>query len=160
MISIQLTNPGKQIQKTVKTRINEIVRQELDILLKELKAKSPRARGGFANAWEHNFTNFYTEFEIINIAENAEFRLFGRDAGAVPKGINFLKSWARTKNIPESALWAIKRKIAEIGTDRFISGTNPLGLNRDGTYDPGSPFDLFMQRLERRIEAALNVVTN
>ncbi len=97
---------------------------------------------------------------ISNTAPNAFFRIVGRAPGKLPP-IRALKAWAKKKGYKDSAAYAIQRKIAKFGTERYRTGNNMAGLNPgvnpntasySALYRSDNIVTRFLERLERRLK--------
>ena len=92
---------------------------------------------------------------VIN-AEAAYFRIVGRGPGkAPPIDKDKIGRWVAVKFSGDirSIAFAIARKIALKGTDRWIKQENILGLNRDGTFQQGSIVDKAKQEIIEKCKA-------
>jgi hypothetical protein len=96
---------------------------------------------------------------ISNTAPNAYYRIVGRAPGKMPP-IRPLKSWAKKKGLREGAAYAIQRRIAKFGTQRFRSGVNMAGMypgrnpetdSYASVYQKNNIVTRFLERLERRL---------
>lgn len=76
--------------------------------------------------------------QIVNSLPDASFRVAGRGPGGFPpfqRG-SALAAWATVKGIPP---FLVARKIATLGTDRWQTGQNILGMDRSGNIPANGP---------------------
>ena len=80
------------------------------------------------------------EDQIVNNLPSASYRVAGRAPGKFPPWGpgSTLERWAIVKRIPA---FLVARKIATLGTDRWITGQNILGMDRSGNIPEDSPVE-------------------
>lgn len=79
-------------------------------------------------------------FKISNLAPNSYYRIVGRPAGKAPPSKR-LADWAVRRGLPASVGYAVAKKIAAQGTDRYRSGQNIIGINPTArSYRADAPF--------------------
>lgn len=79
-------------------------------------------------------------FKISNLAPNSYYRIVGRPAGKAPPSRR-LADWAVRRGLPASVGYAVAKKIAAQGTDRYRSGQNIIGINPTSrSYRADAPF--------------------
>lgn len=97
---------------------------------------------------------------ITNTAPAAYFRIVGRAPGELPP-IRPIKAWAKKKGFGEGAAYAIRRRIAKFGTERYRTGDNMAGMypgrenpetaSYSSLYKPDNIVTRFLERVERRL---------
>lgn len=86
-------------------------------------------------------------FKINNFAPNSYYRIVGRPAGKAPP-TKRLVDWAKRRGLPESAGYAIAKKIAAQGTDRYRTGQNIVYINpTTRNYRADAPFIKLIDRV-------------
>ena len=143
---------------------NPVLRQaNEDALLLEaeyLQANTPiGATGELKASWDvlpptKSAVGLSLESAIVNEAENALFRGAGRGPGKSPP-IEPIRRWAALRLGDPALAYAVARKIAREGTNRWQSGTNWIGLRNDGSVIPGGRVDTMQMRIENFIQQAL-----
>lgn len=143
--TIKSSKPTQTIGRKVKRATADYVN--------ELRANSPVASGRLKRGWQH-----YTEVKrvsngirlfirINNRAKNSYFRIVGRAPGKVPP-IKPLTTWCRHKRLPPSVAYAISKRIARDGTERYRTGQNIVGINpKTHTYNSDGSLIRFLLRL-------------
>jgi hypothetical protein len=113
-----------------------------------------------AGSWDINVkqkNNFQIEGEITNNSDRAINRVAGRGAGKAPP-IEPLTDWIIAKGIAtdrkraRGISFAIARKIAREGTDRYQANENFLGLNRDGSFKPNDRLEQIAREISEKIQ--------
>ena len=114
--------------------------------LAEVKASSPVDNGDLRRGYKAGKARIARgEFKarFINNTANSLYRERGRGPGKMPPFENgsSLFRWAKKRGISP---YLIARKISRVGTDRWRSNKNPLGIDRSSTpadirINPGSP---------------------
>jgi hypothetical protein len=145
--------------------INRAYRNALDLALTEytdwLQRNSPRGVSptseSLAGGWDIEFSQkarnqLFAEGAIVNRSEASYFRIVGRAPGRFPpfhQG-SALERWAAATGIPA---YLVARKIARLGTERWRSGNNILGLDpRTGAIDPNNEgIRIFERTLEQEM---------
>lgn len=86
-------------------------------------------------------------FRINNLAPNSYYRIVGRPAGKAPPSRR-LADWAVRRGLPASVGYAVAKKIAAQGTDRYRSGQNIIGINPTSrSYRADAPFVKLINRV-------------
>lgn len=86
-------------------------------------------------------------FKITNLAPNSYYRIVGRPAGKAPPSRR-LADWAVRRGLPASVGYAVAKKIAAQGTDRYRSGQNIIGINPTArSYRADAPFVKLINRV-------------
>lgn len=147
-VDTRLANLGDELGSQIRAISNDWA---LD-LAQELQEKSPRgATLDLASGWDvipaaRRRNTLDVRISIVNSEETAVFRVAGRGPGRPPP-IEPIRQWAAIKGLNP---FAVARKIANEGTERFKTGENFMGLNQDGTLQIDSfIFDRVFE-LERR----------
>lgn len=148
-IEITIDSSLNQIASIIGQKSIEVLNDFIVDLADELQQESYRgATLDLAGSWDVIPASFNTsapltfQASVVNTEPTARFRVAGRRPGRQPP-IDPLTDWVVVKGIAgtgnaRSIAFAIARKIAAVGTDRFISGNNFLGLNQDGSLQSNS----------------------
>lgn len=84
---------------------------------------------------------------LNNTAPNSYFRIVGRAAGKMPP-VRKLKAWAKSRGLPEAVGYAIAKKIAAQGTERYRTGQNIISINpTTQQYRADAPFIKLINRV-------------
>ena len=138
-------------------KVRGIIVDEMLTATDELQRKSPvGATGSLQAGWDvleprRSPVSFEISGSIINNAPRALNRIAGRGPGTPPP-IAPLKSWAAAKGLPPAAAWAIARKIAKTGTERWRAQDNFAGIDNRGRIKASSPIREAERRIIQRIE--------
>jgi hypothetical protein len=109
----------------------------LDLAI-ELENNSPvGATGDFKRSWDVEVDPMESSVRVTikNTDPVGQFKAIGRDAGGMPP-IEPIRAWVAAKGLPANAVYLVRRKIAREGTERYRSGENVIGANRDNTIPP------------------------
>ena len=149
----------EQDLRTLGDRTKEIVDDWLVELADELQRESYRgATLDLAAGWDIVSTRLDPanplafSAEVNNVEPTASYRVAGRGPGGFPN-IENLRRWLAVKGIPQQLLYPIGNQIAAIGTERFRTGDNFMGLNQDGSLQPGSFIFERVDELVNRLNA-------
>ena len=134
-VSVEIGKEFSQIGRRY-IQAARVIAEDIAIdLVEELERESPKgATGDLRSCWNLLPGDDYVFPRIINDAENAYFRIVGRDAGRPPPK-KPIEDWVREKlrisNPSElkSVTYLVRRKIANEGTQRYRTKDNILGID-------------------------------
>lgn len=133
--------------------IGAIVKREVRVTEKELKASSPRATGQLATSWQVRATVTKAlglssiAVTLNNTAPNSYFRVVGRAPGKPPP-LNAIKQWCEVKGIPVTAAYPITLSIARKGTKRWQQEKNVVNyLRSTNELAVPNPFTTTVERI-------------
>ena len=103
----------------------------LDLAI-QFEAESPVYRGTFKKSWDVDAegSGNLIRIEIKNNDPIGRWKAIGRSPGRMPPDAP-IRAWVLAKGINEKAVWAIRKKIADEGTDRWKNQTNVIGADRN-----------------------------
>ena len=149
-------NPGR-LHDEVANQARSIFVDEMLTAAEELQRLSPvGATGDLQRGWDvtqprRSPVSFEIAGSVANAAPNALNRIVGRGPGTPPP-IAPLKAWVAAKGLPAGVAYAVAKKIAKEGTDRWRSQSNFAGLTRLGKVTADSPIYAAQQRIAERIK--------
>ncbi len=150
-------------------KTNDIFNEAANEAVAELRAASPvGATSQLKNSWRviparRQSASFDTQVVVTNDAPSAFNRIFGRGPGLQPP-IQPLERWIEAKQpqlepkVVKRRAYALARRIAREGTQRYKTQAEPLGFSRNGEFRPGSIMDVAQKRIRSKLEV-LNLET-
>jgi hypothetical protein len=151
-VSIRVDDSLKEIAATLVSRVESVIEDEIERLIAELRANSPRgATGDLAAGWRYRQTGDGS-YQITNDVDGAYYRIVGRGPGRFPPE-DSIEDWVSKKisRRDRSITYLIRRKIAEKGTDRWQSGDNFLGIRPGQDIDESPLFKELKRRIVNRL---------
>ena len=121
-------------------------------LKSEAEKTAPRASGTYAKSFKYRTYKRITgtSGEFYNTSEYAMFADKGRGSGRMPPDAA-IRDWCKRKGIPESAVYPIRKKIAEKGTQQYQKQESHIGIDYQGNIKPGG----LVEQANRKFEALI-----
>ena len=140
-------SPGyKRMAKKYQSRIGQIFNEESEQALRDVRDRSYRGvSGDLANSWQRRTRVF--GFTITSTDPDARYKIAGRGPGKMPPLIK-IKAWALSKGLVP---YAVAKRIAERGTERWRTGKNILNMGRDGKLRKPNLFEDARLRISKRV---------
>jgi len=141
------SSPGyKRMGKKYQDDIRHIFNEESERALQDVRDRSYRGvSGDLANSWQRRTRVF--GFEITSTDPAARWKIAGRGPGKMPP-LAKIKAWALSKGL---APYAVAKRIAERGTERWRTEKNILNMSREGKLRKPNLFEDARLRITRRV---------
>lgn len=139
----------KRLDKEIAKQRRAHLHNTLQWLKSEAQKSAPRASGAYAQGYK--FRTFSTISgkigEFYNDVEYASYASNGRGSGRMPPDAA-IRDWCKRKGIPESAVYPIRKKIAEKGTQQYQKKESHIGIDYQGNIKPGGLVDQANRKFE------------
>lgn len=122
-------------------------------LKSQAERTAPRASGNYARSFKYRTYKRITgtSGEFFNTSDYAMYADKGRGSGRMPPDAA-IRDWCKRKGIPESAVYPIRKKIAEKGTQQHQKQESHIGIDYQGNIKPGGLVDQANKRFEQLIK--------
>lgn len=138
-----------KLKQDVFSKIHAVYDQRLTGLINNLSRESyVGGTGNLARGWRYTRAKDSVNATVENIDPKATEKIRGNPPGTIV-AVKDLVRWGKLNNM--GAILALRRRIALVGTLRWISGDNFLMLGRDDQLKRGNPVEQAAEEIAKEI---------